>query len=33
MRRNLNIEIQNMKIERIILYITVSSITVSVSVV
>jgi len=31
MRRNLNTEIQNMKIERIILYITVSFITVSVS--
>lgn len=31
MRRNINIEIQNMKIERIILYITVSFITVSVS--
>jgi len=33
MRRNLNIEIQNMKIERVILYITISFITMSVSVV
>ena len=33
MKRNLNTEVQNMKTERMILYVTVSFITVSVSVV